>query len=221
MAGLPLLPGFGEPLRYSAVDAAAAVGIPLVQARQYWRALGYPATGDTAVAFGASDVQLLRTISGYVSENVLTEADTLRLTRVLTRAIAHLAHLQVEILASQRARARAGGIDVVEQMMHRMPEVQRVLGQIWVRQLSGGEPTRIVGRFEFRSTQVIFESGGSVVKTLGDEVLFTAHDAAAVADIATRLIAQFAAHPDFRLTTLPDTEIRGVGTVAPVVVDRR
>lgn len=96
-----------------------------------------------------------------------------------------------------------------------------MLGQIWVRQLSGGELTRIVGRFEFRSTQVIFESGGSVVKTLGDEVLFTAHDAAAVADIATRLIAQFAAHPDFRLTTLPDTEIRGVGTVAPVVVDRR
>ncbi|WP_280367473.1 adenylate/guanylate cyclase domain-containing protein [Nocardia wallacei] len=312
MAGLPLLPGFGEPLRYSAEDAAAAVGIPLVQARQYWRALGYPTTGDTAVAFGASDVQLLRTISGYVSENVMTEADTLRLTRVLTRAIAHLAHLQVEILASQQARARAGGIDVVEQMMHRMPEVQRVLGQIWARQLAGAmrafeadadadpgaavavgfadivdftelsrhrtdsELTRIVGRFEFRSTQVIFESGGSVVKTLGDEVLFTAHDAAAVADIATRLIAQFAAdrdipglrvgvalgpvirylgdifgvtvnlasrlttladpdtvlaapavaealaaHPGFHLKPLPDTEIRGIGTVAPVLVERQ
>ncbi|MBF6169999.1 adenylate/guanylate cyclase domain-containing protein [Nocardia blacklockiae] len=309
---LPLLPGFGEPARYTAGEAAAAVGIPLVQARQYWRALGYPPIGDAVVAFGASDVQLLRTISGYVSEGILTEADTLRLTRVLTRAIAHLAHLQVEILASQQARARAGGIDVVAQMRHRMPEVQRVLGQIWVRQLAGAihafetdpdpdpaaavavgfadivdftelsrrrsesELTRIVGRFEFRSTQVIFESGGSVVKTLGDEVLFTARDAGAVADIATRLIAQFATdpdipglrvgvalgpvirylgdifgltvnlasrltaladpdtvlaapavaealadHPDFRSTPLPVTEIRGVGTVAPVRIDRR
>ncbi|MBB5915428.1 adenylate cyclase [Nocardia transvalensis] len=309
--GPPLLPGFGEPLRYTAGEAASAVGIPLAQARQYWRALGYPPIDEEAVAFGASDVQLLRTISGYVSEGVMAEADTLRLTRVLTRAIAHLAHLQVEILASQQARARAGGIDVVHQMMQRMPEVQRVLGQIWVRQLSGAirgfeesaepgpdtsvavgfadivdftelsrargdsELTRIVGRFEFRSTQVIFESGGNVVKMLGDEVLFTADDPAAVAEIGTRLIAQFAgdadipglrvgvawgpvvrylgdifgntvnlasrlttlaepgtvlaapavarelaAHPGFRLTPLPDTEIRGIGTVRPALVDR-
>ncbi|RDI45057.1 adenylate/guanylate cyclase domain-containing protein [Nocardia mexicana] len=306
--GPPLLPGFGEPLRYTAREAAAAVGISLLQARQYWRALGYPPTVEDAVAFGASDVQLLRTISGYVSEGVMTEADTLRLTRVLTRAIAHLAHLQVEILASQQARARAGGIDVVHQMRQRMPEVQRVLGQIWVRQLAGairgfeesaepgpvavgfadivdftelsrrrseGELTRIVGRFEFRSTQVIFESGGGVVKMLGDEVLFTADDPAAVADIATRLIAQFGGDPDipglrvgvawgpvirylgdifgntvnlasrltalaepgtvlaapavaealasysgFRLIPLPDTEIRGIGTVRPTQVVR-
>ncbi|WP_280388021.1 adenylate/guanylate cyclase domain-containing protein [Nocardia wallacei] len=305
------LPGFGEPLRYTAGEAAAAVGIPLARARQFWRALGYPASGDEAVAFGASDVQLLRTISGYVSDGVLTEADTLRLTRVLTRAIAHLAHLQVEIVASQQARARAGGIDAVHEMMQRMPEVQQVLGQIWVRQLSTaiqgfeasaaasptaavavgfadivdfteltrsraeGDLTRVVSRFEFRSTQVIFDSGGSVVKMLGDEVLFTAPDAAGAAGIAGRLIEQFAGDPDipglrvgvawgpvirylgdifgttvnlasrltalaepgtvlgapgvaqalaghsgFRLIPLPDIEIRGIGTVAPVRIAR-
>ncbi|MFC4376172.1 adenylate/guanylate cyclase domain-containing protein [Nocardia halotolerans] len=64
------------------------------------------------------------------------------------------------------------------------------------RHRSDVELSRIVARFEYRTTAVVAECGGAVVKTLGDEVLFTAEGAAPLADIATRLLAGFADDPD-------------------------
>ncbi|MEU4650324.1 adenylate/guanylate cyclase domain-containing protein [Nocardia fluminea] len=66
------------------------------------------------------------------------------------------------------------------------------------RHRSDIELSRIVARFEYRTTAVVAECGGAVVKTLGDEVLFTAEGAAPLADIATRLLAGFDGDPDIR-----------------------
>ncbi|WP_280255958.1 adenylate/guanylate cyclase domain-containing protein [Nocardia abscessus] len=134
---------------------------------------------------------------------------------------------------------------------------------------------RVVARFEHRCIDVVAECGGSVVKLLGDEILFTADSALVTAEIATRLARAFAAdpdipglrvgaawgplihqlgdvfgttvnlasrltalarpdtaliapalaaeldgHPEFRLTPSESADIRGIGTLTPVLLSR-
>ncbi|WP_051183377.1 adenylate/guanylate cyclase domain-containing protein [Nocardia vinacea] len=218
--------------RYTAAQAAAAAGVPLARARRYWCALGYPAAGATDLEFTESDIDMLRMMTGFVAEGAVAEPDSLRLARVLSRSIAHLAQLQVEIVTS---RLRANGIgraEALRVLTDRTSEVQWLLGQIWRRQLSVAaampeadestsavsgvgfadivdftelsrdrsdiELTRIIARFEYRVTEIVVDRGGDVVKMLGDEVLFTADDAAALAHIATGLIAAFEDDADIR-----------------------
>ncbi|MGK8506592.1 adenylate/guanylate cyclase domain-containing protein [Nocardia asiatica] len=301
---------FGEPRRLTADEAADAAGVPPARARRYWRALGYPTTEAGAVDFSASDAQLVRLLTGYVDEGMVTEAEALHLTGVLARAIAQLARLQVEIVAGQMRRAPAT-VDTVSALERRLPEVQWLLAHLWRRrledaihlldpesdappgrdagvgfadivgftELSRDRPAadlmRVVARFEHRCINVVAECGGSVVKLLGDEILFTADSAVVTARIATRLARAFAADPDipglrvgatwgplihqlgdvfgttvnlasrltalarpdtaviapalaaeldgraeFRLTPLESADIRGIGTVTPVLLSR-
>ncbi|MCX4090832.1 adenylate/guanylate cyclase domain-containing protein [Nocardia sp. alder85J] len=131
----PVPPGLGEPLCYTAGEAAAVAGVTEQRARRYWRALGYPQAAPGELEFTASDVELLRLITGYVTDGALDEPESLRLTRILSRAIGYLAQLQMEIVASHRDRSRAVGRDAIEQLVLRMPEAQWVLGQMWRRQV--------------------------------------------------------------------------------------
>ncbi|RBQ15288.1 adenylate/guanylate cyclase domain-containing protein [Spongiactinospora rosea] len=56
------------------------------------------------------------------------------------------------------------------------------------RQISEGELARLVERFEGRSADVVASSGGRLVKTLGDSVLFVTDTAHESAEIALRLL---------------------------------
>ncbi|HET6736266.1 adenylate/guanylate cyclase domain-containing protein [Mycobacterium sp.] len=56
------------------------------------------------------------------------------------------------------------------------------------RQLSDGELTALVSRFEERSGNVITAHGGRLIKSLGDEVLFVADAPRAAADIALHFV---------------------------------
>ncbi|WP_055502635.1 adenylate/guanylate cyclase domain-containing protein [Nonomuraea pusilla] len=55
------------------------------------------------------------------------------------------------------------------------------------RQITATELARLVDTFEGRSADVVTSSGGRVVKTLGDSVLFVADKAGVAAEIAVRL----------------------------------
>ncbi|MBD0322605.1 MAG: adenylate/guanylate cyclase domain-containing protein [Aldersonia sp.] len=303
-----------EPACYTAGEAAAAAGVALPRARRYWRALGFPPSADNAVEFTASDVRMLRMMAGYVDEGLLDEPDSLRLTRLLSRAVAQLAKLQVEIVDSHRSHDSSTAPYSAERLAERIPEVHWLLGQMWKRQLGAAaelldpvdpgrgdvpaetavgfadivgftelsrarsqhELLRTVARFEYLVTDIVSECGGNVIKMLGDEVLFTADSAAAIADVATRLIAKMAGsaeipalrvglawgpvmrqlgdvfgttvnlasrltrlaepntilvapsiadalagHPTFRLTPTSRRDVRGIGTMTPVQLDRR
>ena len=60
------------------------------------------------------------------------------------------------------------------------------------RQLSEDDLAALVGRFESQATDLVAAHGGRVVKTLGDEVLFTAPDEGSGAQIALGLQAVIA-----------------------------
>ncbi|MER7499313.1 adenylate/guanylate cyclase domain-containing protein [Nonomuraea pusilla] len=55
------------------------------------------------------------------------------------------------------------------------------------RQITATELARLVDTFEGRSADIVTSSGGRVVKTLGDSVLFVADKAGVAAEIAVRL----------------------------------
>ncbi|SEG97116.1 adenylate cyclase [Nonomuraea solani] len=64
------------------------------------------------------------------------------------------------------------------------------------RQITGGELARLIDRFEGRSADIVTSSGGRVVKTLGDSVLFVAEQAHVTTEIALRLVETHARGKD-------------------------
>lgn len=82
-----------------------------------------------------------------------------------------------------------------------------------VRRLSETELSHLVQRFEAVATDTVAAYGGRVVKTIGDEVLFTAHEPVAAAGIALALHEAVAADRD-----LPPLRI---GLATGVVIARQ
>ena len=78
------------------------------------------------------------------------------------------------------------------------------------RRLSVDDLADLVEEFEATTHDVIAEGGGRVVKTLGDEVLFVADDAAIAATVACNLVEAIGRNP-----SLPDVRV-GLAT-GPVV----
>ena len=65
------------------------------------------------------------------------------------------------------------------------------------RQMDGDALAAFVNHFETTTAEIIAELGGRVVKTLGDEVLFVADDAAAGAEIGLRIAERVYVDPEF------------------------
>ena len=63
------------------------------------------------------------------------------------------------------------------------------------RQLEGPELSRLLAEFETLVLDTVVAAGGQVVKTLGDEVLFSVDDPATAADITLTLLERSDAHP--------------------------
>jgi len=80
------------------------------------------------------------------------------------------------------------------------------------RRVSESQLREILDSFEAIATEVVGGHGGRVVKTIGDEVLFTAHDPVTAAEIALDLLD--AAEHDERIPAMR------VGVAAGSVIDR-
>ncbi len=78
------------------------------------------------------------------------------------------------------------------------------------RQISETELARLVERFESRSADIVASSGGRMIKTLGDSVLWVSDSAARAADIALSLIQAHA-----RVRGMP--ELRVGLAIGPVI----
>ncbi|MET9341167.1 adenylate/guanylate cyclase domain-containing protein [Nonomuraea sp. NPDC003804] len=90
------------------------------------------------------------------------------------------------------------------------------------RQIAEKELAGLVERFEGRSADVVTSSGGRVVKTLGDSVLFVADLARVAAEIALRLLEVHApdrAMPDLRVGLAIGPVISRMGDVFGTTVN--
>lgn len=84
------------------------------------------------------------------------------------------------------------------------------------RQVDDGELALLVERFEGAASDIVAECGARVVKTVGDEVMFTADDAQTAAEVALRLSEQIGADeelPDLRVGVAYGTVLARLGDV--------
>jgi adenylate cyclase len=84
------------------------------------------------------------------------------------------------------------------------------------RQAEEDDLADLVERFEAIATDVIAEQGGRVIKTVGDEVMFAADDAATAAEIALQLLERVdedAELPDLRVGVACGTVLPRLGDV--------
>ena len=100
-------------------------------------------------------------------------------------AVRHQRSTQRDVAAPQLARVAVGFVDLVG-----YTPISRTLGP--------GELTRYVDAFERRAFEVAHAHGGRVVKSIGDEVMFTAPELDAVAAIALELVTSFGDDPSTR-----------------------
>ncbi|MFT4187866.1 MAG: adenylate/guanylate cyclase domain-containing protein [Aeromicrobium sp.] len=89
------------------------------------------------------------------------------------------------------------------------------------RQLSTSELATMIETFEQTTSGIVVEAGGQVVKTIGDEVLYTIADPVASAEVALNLVEQCdrdPAYPQVRVGSAYGTVLARLGDVfGPVV----
>jgi adenylate cyclase len=84
------------------------------------------------------------------------------------------------------------------------------------RQTDEDDLAVLVDRFEGIATDVVAEQGGRIIKTVGDEVMFVADDAATAAEIALQLLERVEAEPgvpDLRVGVACGTVLLRLGDV--------
>ena len=93
-------------------------------------------------------------------------------------------------LAAYLARLAAQGTDQITAGPHTMAigfaDMSRFTS--WTRKVSETELSTALESFESRSTEIVGQHGGRIVKTIGDEVLFQVDDPANAAEIALQLV---------------------------------
>ena len=131
-------------------------------------------TWDTELAAGRSDEEALSDLAGTY--------DVDRFERLLLRL------LRQHIVAAVYRRLASGGRSTGAGTSSLAVGFADVVGFTSLSgSLSAADLTRLVVRFEQTTFDLIAEMGGRVVKTIGDEVMFTFDDAATAADFALRV----------------------------------
>ena len=89
----------GSKQRFTRVQVAEKVGIPLELAEELWQRLGFPHVEDDEVAFTKEDVTALELTNELISLGILTPDSQAALVRTWGRSFARLAEWQVSLLA--------------------------------------------------------------------------------------------------------------------------
>lgn len=132
----------GASRRYTREQVAEAAGIPVAEARVYWRALGFPDVGDEA-AFTVWDLEALRGVVDLVNSGVIDHATAVQMVRALGRMTGRLAEWHVETLAELVEEAEADGRGTGSRLtsayrvgQQLLPEFERLLIYAWRRKLA-------------------------------------------------------------------------------------
>lgn len=131
----------GPPARHTRHQVAAAAGVPSELAARIWRALGFAAPADDAVAFSDADVAALRRIGVLLEEGLLDEKIVIRMARALGQTTARLAQWQTEIVLDHLADtgepvADADIARLLQTAERLLPDFEKLLVHVWRVQLA-------------------------------------------------------------------------------------
>ncbi len=135
----------GAPRLMTRSEVADAAGMPLEDARQYWRAMGFADVGDSR-AFTERDLEALKVVHRLVSTGVLKRSEAMEVVRSLGQNTSRMAEWQTgtlaRLLASQReipddtAMREEHVAKVAELTAALLPSLEEMLVYAWRRQLA-------------------------------------------------------------------------------------
>ena len=127
---------------FTTLEVAREAGVEPAQARQLWRALGFPPVAGDARLFTRSDIEILRAVRALIELQSTDAGDLLQLTRVIGRSLARVADAQVTAVAQRLERLRteatsgdAALAELVGRIESLAPSLEQFLGYVWRRHL--------------------------------------------------------------------------------------
>ena len=213
---------------YTRDELIANLGIPSEHAEKIWNAFGFPRRRIDTKIFSRKDLEALRIFSG--SEDVMEMAAQVSTARSIGQSMARLAEWQADQLVELDADPdvpwsvpqMADALEKIQQFVwrrHLMLALERrtaseaseslhsvvgfadIVGYTSLsRRIGLAELQSLLDAFEERTDEIITELDGSVVKTLGDAVMFTFHEpaAAAMAAVGIHRLSESQPIPELR-----------------------
>jgi len=236
----------GGERRYTRAQVAALADVDTDLASTLWRALGFADVSEDEVAFTDRDVEALRTVRSLVDSGVLDEEAQLSVTRAMGQSLSRLAEWQVATITEALTGTDLPtgpplqAQDAAAVARELVPVMEGLIGYVWRRHLAatasrvlGGERTDVVAhsmavgfadlvgftaltRNVSEDELAVLVDGGRVVKTVGDEVMFTAEEPAVGAEIAVTLAERIGgdeALPELRVGVACGTVLSRLGDV--------
>ena len=128
----------GAPCELDRDEVSAAAGVPELEARALWNALGFPVVAPGEKAFTQRDVEALR-IAAALREGGLVDDDTLLvLARSMGQGLARMAEAHVDVF-----RELAAGMsleEATETSVHAagevLPQLEQLVVHVWRRQFA-------------------------------------------------------------------------------------
>lgn len=127
---------------FTPLEVAREAGVEPGQAKQLWRALGFPPVADDERLFTRSDIEIVRAVRALVELQSASPDDLLRLTRVIGQSLARVADAQVTAAAERLQQLRTEAVsdetvvaDLVGRIEALAPNLEQFLGYVWRRHL--------------------------------------------------------------------------------------
>jgi adenylate cyclase len=185
-------------------EVSAAAGVPELEARAIWNALGFPVVAEGERAFTRRDVEALRT-AVELRDGGLVDADTLLvLARSMGQGLARMAEAQVDVF-----RELAAGMTLEEatdtamySAQEVLPRLEQLVVHVWRRQFAAATARAFAGAQEGRTTITV----GFV-----DIVDFTASTRTWDAATLEQLLERFERETSLRVTAFGGRVVKTLG----------
>ena len=119
-------------------EVSAAAGVPEIEARAVWTALGFPVVAPGEKAFTRHDVEALRTALA-LRDGGLVDADTLLvLARAMGQGLARMAEAQVDVFREMaQGMTRDEAVDTAQHAAGTvLPQLEQLVVHVWRRQFA-------------------------------------------------------------------------------------
>jgi adenylate cyclase len=203
----------GAPCELDRDEVSAAAGVPELEARALWNALGFPVVAPGEKAFTRRDVEALRSAVA-LREGGLVDDDTLLvLARSMGQGLARMAEAHVDVF-----RELAGGMSVEEATATAvyaadevLPLLEQLVVHVWRRQFAAA-----AGRALASATQ---EGQPQLAVGFVDIVDFTASTRTWDTATLERLLERFERETSLRVTAVGGRVVKTLGDAVMYVAD--